>query len=473
MTIAWPKIVVTQDIPDIFYSYEKYDLVYYVSLSIEPTSTAVISYSDANGSKVEVYKQVFTVHPAKIEDIGRILESFVKSGKREFTLHITSNTSGNFTKVFSVDYIVPVLKLKEELKEFSFSSALHLTFGMVGTRADYSAKFTLNHGAETILSETYVPDTNNEVTIHDLPSLIEPYLWEKLIAVFNIAISIQEAGTNNNMDSSTRSFTALYSRARVNMLAEDFIGRFFLSTLMGDKVTAPGRKEYVHFVTTEEDFVSGDEKNQIVIQVLADYIDADLKKSTQVFNWSIELSTTSLQKVTADISPDQFERKGLVLIGYTAIVGNRKQRYIMDNECLDTNPAIAFINSFGCLETLYFTGTNELEPSIKRNAAYMNGTYRNYHVEEERIFKADTGVIPESMLCLVDELARSTDTYLIEKGEIGSEITITDSETKRDNNLDTLFRASITYRIANRNQNILSPLLPAKTFDKTFDKTFR
>ena len=77
------------------------------------------------------------------------------------------------------------------------------------------------------------------------------------------------------------------------------------------------------------------------------------------------------------------------------------------------------------------------------------------------------------MLCLVDELARSTSTYLIEKGEIGKEITITDSETKRNNNLDTLFRASITYRVANRNQNELSPLRTAKTFDKTFDKTFR
>lgn len=77
------------------------------------------------------------------------------------------------------------------------------------------------------------------------------------------------------------------------------------------------------------------------------------------------------------------------------------------------------------------------------------------------------------MLCLVDELARSTDTYLIEKGEIGREITIIDSETKRNNNLDTLFRASITYRVANRNQNELSPLRTAKTFDKTFDKTFR
>lgn len=120
MTIAWPKIVVTQDIPDFFYSYERYDLVYAITLSVAPTSTAVISYLDTDGEKVETYRWVFTEHPAKIEDIGYLLEPFVKSGKREWVLDITSTTTGAFTRTFRVDYVTPDLVIKEGIKKILF-----------------------------------------------------------------------------------------------------------------------------------------------------------------------------------------------------------------------------------------------------------------------------------------------------------------------------------------------------------------
>lgn len=473
MAIAWRKIVITQDVPDNFYSYMMVDFAYYVSLSVgDYESTAVITCLNTSGAKEEVYRNTF-VNDVTIKDIGAIVENHVKRGIHEFTITITADIISK-TRSFKVEYITPKLVIKDKFPKLAFSSALDsFSFEMVGTRQNYSAKVEIIQGVDIILSETYVPDVNNEITIRDLSSLINPYLQEILFADFQVKTQILKSESNEQMDYSKILFTALYCKADVDMLAEDFISRFFLSTLMGDKVTAPGRKEYVHFVTTEEDFVVENERYLVAMQINVDWVDSDFKKTSDILMWYIELSTADTQRVTMDISPDKFERKDLVLVGYTVIVGNRRQRYVVDNECPDTNPAIAFINSFGCQETLYFTGTNEIEPSIKRNAAYMNGIYRNYHVEEERNFKADTGVIPESMLCLIDDLARSTDTYLIEKGEIGREITITDSETKRDNNLDTLFRASITYRVASRNQNILSPLRPAKTFDKTFDKTYR
>lgn len=475
MAATTPKLVITQDIPNFFYSYEVYDLKYSITRSIAPISIATISYQDANGNRVEVYNHTFSTHPAKIEDIGSILEPYAKAGTNEFTLSITSTATAIFTKVFTVGYILPTLKMNEELESISFSSALErLTLTMMGTRTDYSAKFELRYAAELILSETYIAEIHNGITIYDLSSLIEPYLQDKFIDSFDIGISIFETETGNNIANYAKTVTSLYSRARINMPAADFICKFFLSTLMGDKVTSPGRKEYLHFVTTEKDFTAdNDDQNLITVQISADWIDGDFSKSSEVLKWYIELTTTELQKITVDISPDKFKRKGFTLIGYTVVVGERKQRYIVDNDCLDTDPAIAFVNSFGCLETFYFTGTNELEPSFQRDAAYINGKYRNYHVEEERNFKADTGVIPESMSCLVDDLTRATDIYLIEKGEIGREITITNSETKRNNNLDSLFRASITYRIADRNQNELFPLQAVRTFDKTFDNTFK
>lgn len=471
MTIAWPKIVVTQDIPDFFYSYEKYDLVYSVTLSIEPTSTAVISYLDTDGEKVEAYRWVFTVHPAKIEDIGYLLEPFVKSGKREWFLDITSTTTGAFTRTFRVDYVTPALVIKEGIKKISFSSALNrISFSMVGTRSEYSAKFKLRHGVETILSENYVPDANNEIVIYELSSLIEPYLQDKLISNFEIEI-IALSDTNTILKQSKISFTALYCKADVDISADDFINRFFLSTLMGAKVTALGQKEYLHFVTTDEDFVSGDEGSFVAVQIYADYVDSEMKKTSDVFEWTVQINAAEMQIITIDVSPLNFVKKGMTLVAYKVVVGGRTQMFCVSQR-YDSEPDIAFKNSFGLFETLYFTGTKEDAPEISRSAAYVNGEYRNYHIEENRIVKANTGVVPETMVCLVDELARSTEAYLIEKGEIGRQITITESESKRTNDLDSLFSFQVTYRIAKRNQNILNVFRATRTFDKTFDKTF-
>lgn len=471
MTIARPKIVITQDIPDFFYSYEKYDLVYSVTLSVGPISVATISYQDWNGTQ-EVYKQEFNEHPAKIEDIGTIVDTYSRLGFQEFTLTITSNTTSSFTKKFKVGWIDPDLVIKEGVESFTFSSSLNrFSFTMVGTRSDYSAKFELRHGVEIILSENYVPDTNNEVVIHELSSLIEPYLQDKLISNFEIEITTFSSGTNSILKQSKISFTALYCKADVDISAGNFINRFFLSTLMGAKVTAPGQKEYLHFVTTDEDFVSGDEGDQVAVQIYADYVDSEMKKTSNVFEWTVPINAAEMQITTIDVSPLYFVKKGMTLVAYKVVVGGRTQMFCLSQR-YDSEPDIAFKNSFGLFETFYFTGTKEDAPEISRSAAYVNGEYRNYHIEENRIVKANTGIIPETMVCLVDELARSTETYLIEKGEIGRQITVTDSELKRTNDLDSLFSFQITYRITKRNQNILKAIRLGRIFDLTFDSTF-
>lgn len=470
MTIAWPKLFIMRDIPDSFFSYEEYDFLYGITLLVGTTSTARITYLDTNGESVEVYRQEFSVREtARIADVGKIVEPYVKSGKREFTLYIScSNIS--FSRVFNVDYMIPVLDVKKGVDEFIFSSTLdRIVFTVVGTRADYSAKFELRHRGEPILSENYVPDANNEVVIRDLSFLIESYLQENLLSYFEIEI-IATSDTDF-LGQSNMVFAALYCKADVDMPVGDFIGKFFLSTLMGDKVTALGQKEYIHFVTVDEDFVSGDEKNWVTAQIQATYVDSEIKRVTEVFERKIQVDTLEPQIVTLDVSSLDFVQKGLTLISYQVTVGSRKQTFCV-NQRFDSEPDIAFKNSFGLLETLYFTGTKEDVPEISRSAAYIDGEYRNYHIEENRLVKAHTGVLPEAMVCLVDELARSTEAYLIEKGEIGRQITVTDSELKRTNDLDSLFSFQITYRIAKRNQNILNVFRPAKTFDSTFDKTF-
>lgn len=464
MTVVFRKIDVTQDVPDSFYTYINVDFAYTVkrgSTNIE--STAVITCLNRAGNTEEIYRHEFN-YEGVIEDVGAIVEDYVLQGIHEFTITVTSADLKK-TRTFRAEYMAPKLILKKEIHDFVFSSALeNLTFSVIGTRADYSLKFKLRCGNEILLSESYVPDANNEIVIRELSSLIEPYVQDKLVSQFEI-----EADAND-FEKLVSSFTVIYCKAEVDMFAENFVSRFFLSTLMGDKVTALGQKEYLHFVANAEDIVSGDE-DHIEYKICADYVDNDMKHISYTYEQQMQLNTASTQIVTIDASPHNFIKRGMTLISYKVVVGNRIQTYCVGKH-YDSEPDIAFKNSFGLLETLYFTGTKEDAPEISRSAGYVNGEYRNYHIEENRVVKANTGVIPEAMVCLVDELARSTEAYLIEKGEIGRQITITDSELKRTNDLDSLYSFQITYRLAARNQNVLKVVLPAKTFDSTFDKTF-
>lgn len=464
MTVVFRNIDVTQDVPDSFYTYINVDFAYTVkrgSTNIE--STAVITCLNRAGNTEEIYRHEFN-YEGVIKDVGAIVEDYVLQGIHEFTITVTSADLKK-TRTFRAEYMAPKLILKKEIHDFVFSSALeNLTFSVIGTRADYSLKFKLRCGNEILLSESYVPDANNEIVIRELSSLIEPYVQDKLVSQFEIEADANDFGKL------VSSFTVIYCKAEVDMFAENFVSRFFLSTLMGDKVTALGQKEYLHFVANAEDIVSGDEEH-IEYKICADYVDNDMNHISYTYEQQMQLNTASTQIVTIDASTHNFIKRGMTLISYKIVVGNRIQTYCVGKR-YDSEPDIAFKNSFGLLETLYFTGTKEDAPEISRSAGYVNGEYRNYHIEENRVVKANTGVIPEAMVCLVDELARSTEAYLIEKGEIGRQITITDSELKRTNDLDSLYSFQITYRLAKRNQNILKVQLPAKTFDSTFDKTF-
>lgn len=121
------------------------------------------------------------------------------------------------------------------------------------------------------------------------------------------------------------------------------------------------------------------------------------------------------------------------------------------------------------METFYFIGTDKIEPELTRSAAYFNGIYKTYYIDEQRKHTLSTGYIPESMYMLVDDVARSQEVYLI-NGSEDIPITIVDSDTQRDTSDDGLFSFSITYIFSSRCQNRLK-LLP-EIFDDSFDDTY-
>lgn len=340
--------------------------------------------------------------------------------------------------------------LIKDIPAYAFSSALD---SLIFATDRGNASFTLTCGGKEILSESYVPDANGEITISDLQGVIEPFLVGNLIEECSYQIS-------DGISQQTHHFTIQYCAAESSIPAHDFMNRYFLSTLMGEKVTALGRKEFVHLIT------------ETACSLIAYCTYYSSTKGITTESFPVKQITDVNKVITVEVSPELFVKENAELVKYHVQAGTRIQKFIIDSSCPDTAPVLLFTNSFGCQETVYCTGTHALEPEYTRSTAYLAGMYRNYQIEENKVFKANTGVLTHEMALWLDDLFRSREIYLLDGTTVGKEITITESESKRSNDLDNLPSFTFDYRYAQRNHNILQLPRAGRVFDNTFDYTF-
>ena len=134
-----------------------------------------------------------------------------------------------------------MIVLVKDIPAYAFSSGLN---ELVFATDQNTAVLSMTVGEKEILSEPYIPDASGRITINDMQSLIEPYLATNLIERCSYRITDGSSEQNKN-------FTVQFCAAESSMPAADFMAGYFLSTLMGEKITAIGRKECVHLVTTE------------------------------------------------------------------------------------------------------------------------------------------------------------------------------------------------------------------------------
>ena len=344
-----------------------------------------------------------------------------------------------------------MIVLLQGIPDYVFSSALSEFYFSTDAA---SARFRLTKGSEVILDENYVPDGNGQIVVYDLQRLIEPYLRTNLKETFSYTITDAFGSTQSG------SFAAQYCAADVPMPASQFVQKYFLSTLMGQKNTSMGRKEFVHLVT---------DAAVDVVAYATYWSESDgLSSSEQTLASVSELGKV----VTVDVSPNLLESTDKMLVSYVVMADARRMSFKVDNDCPDVAPSLVFTNSFGCQETFYCTGTQELDPQFTRSASLIGGKYRNYLIEENRVFSANTGFMPPEMAQWADELFRSREIYLMVDNIPGKEVTITESDSKRSNDYDAMPYFTFKYRYAQRNHNIIHLPRAGRVFDYTFDDTF-
>lgn len=346
-----------------------------------------------------------------------------------------------------------MVSLKNTFANVYFSAQLpDVEFSISGSRANVIIKVD----STVIYDEILVP-LNGGVAITDMPGMVEP--WVEQVLVANLTVDIKELDANGSQTASQQLSTkVLFSRAYINASAEEFYKGYFLSTLIGTKITAMKRLEYLHYYGTK------------AATVMAYYDDG----SSQEFD-GVAVAGNG-KYTTLDVSPNRFVKAGRTLCSYTVSVGSRQQSYTIDQNDPDCAPVLIFTNSFGVQELMYCTGTAEVDPKYTRSNAVFGGNFRNYDIDELRTFKADTGILNTAMANWVDDLFRSKEIYVVNfyngQPTVGLEVAITDSNSKNDNNDETQPRFSFEYRYAQRNHNVIDIKRAGRIFDNTFDNTF-
>lgn len=326
---------------------------------------------------------------------------------------------------------------------------------VVFSSTDASVNVAITVDNIEVLNENYTPDADGNVTLYDVGKLLAPYLIRSLVA------PVLLTWTSEGVELSWP-FTAVYTSAMIEETTDEFIAKHFF-THSTNKKTAIGRKEVLYFYV--------DDAQGITPRCTAYYSDGSHVSQ----NYPVTYTTVDTI-VMLEVSPINFTLAGKTLISYTIEAAARSATFTVAPP-QEYAPALIFRNSFGCEETIYCVGSQELEPKFDYTTANVAGAFQNIDIVETKAFKAYTGILTPAMSNWADDLFRSLSVYLFTltgQGAIvrGREVTITEAKAIRSNVADFLPNFEFTYRYSQNNHNIFDKTVAGRIFDDTFDFSF-
>ena len=158
------------------------------------------------------------------------------------------------------------------------------------------------------------------------------------------------------------------------------------------------------------------------------------------------------------------------LVSYEVKVGARTMRYRLMPQGMNLAPVtgVRYRNALGVDDTFYFFGavTEKLKPTY--SAAQIGGVTRNYRIEAQTEWEAQTGPMTRGMERLLHDVAVARRAWLLADGE---EITLTGCEIKQSNEWGIAPTAAVSWREAGEGQRLMAPT-GVRTFDGSFDEAF-
>lgn len=327
-----------------------------------------------------------------------------------------------------------------------------LIFGIGGT----SAAVVITLDGDKIYSERLFP-VGGSISLRELGDLVRPYAKSRLVTEMKVFITEQDS-SGNTLSSNSASCTVVYCEADIDMTADDWCDKHFLSLLLGTKISAVGRAERLYYAGTD------------AASVTAMYSDG----STEDFTVNSDGGNSNY--TTVDVSPSLFTDPEKTLIGYTVVAGKRAQRFVIDLGNPDCAPILYFINSFGCPEWLYCTGQATFSGEYKSDTTYIEGKNTAYKITETGKIKADTGPLSFAMAEWCLDLFRSENVkvanFIGKLPQIGKQVIVSDPKVEYSNNDDEIPRITFSIQYAQKNHNVIQTGKEGRIFDNTFDYTF-
>lgn len=158
------------------------------------------------------------------------------------------------------------------------------------------------------------------------------------------------------------------------------------------------------------------------------------------------------------------------LVSYEVKVGARTMRYRLMPQGMNLAPVtgVRYRNALGVDDTFYFFGavTEKLKPTY--SAAQIGGVTRNYRIEAQTEWEAQTGPMTRGMERLLRDVAVARRAWLLADGE---EITLTGCDIKQSNEWGITPTATVSWREAGEGQRLMAPT-GVRTFDGSFDEAF-
>lgn len=342
--------------------------------------------------------------------------------------------------------------------EYFSATVPDLQFGIGGASADVA--ITLD--GDEVYSESLYP-VAGDITLSDLADLVRPYAKARLVTEMAVAI-IERDADGGSLATASASCTIVYCEADIYSGediatdAADWCATHFLTLLGGERVTAMGRYETLHYTGTEAATVTA---------VYADGTTAE---------FAAQAIGGNSRYTTIDVSPSLFAAAGKELVAYTVSAGSRTQHFELDPACPDCAPVLVFSNSFGCEEMLYCTGTATLNGQYKSDTAYIEGLNTAYKITETTAVKADTGPLTFAMADWCRELFRSDSVRAVAfvggTYKPGKRMVVEDPKVEYSNDPGELPRLTFTIAYAQKNHNVVQAARAGRIFDNTFDNTF-
>lgn len=331
------------------------------------------------------------------------------------------------------------------------------------SRTTVVVSITYSGGTAELLSETYWPDSDGLVTLSSLGELLDPYCRQYGSVTVKVeAAEYDAAATAAAATLSVDLGTVLFGDVDPQMNAADFCSEHFLTVLNGEKITAIGRTECLSAYDVQTLAVS------VVLYdggktVTKGITLSPVNNANQVYDFNVS------PQYIYDLAGGTTEQ----LVGYTATAGQRSQSYRVITDEVPPAPALVFLNSFGCWEYIYCTGTHSKDSKYTRSSAMIGRRRRNYKIVESREFKALTGWLNQAMADWADDLFRSQSVFLYTDGKAGKEIIITDSKSEITSEDDNMPSFEFTWSYAQKLHNVMDAQMErVRVFDNTFDYTF-